>query len=1058
MNDLIQKIQKGAKEHGDKMIFMALDYERGHQEVNYGKLWECVRAYAATMKEHGICHGKRAVILCDNSLDNIYMVYACVLLGVTFTILPVPIDEGKINRYYSVVQSCSPDAVLVPKHIYGMLGEQAKGLMVPDMKCIYDWVEHAPTESEPEIYDTKSDDIIYLQYSSGSTNEPKGVMISYENLMANLADYKRLVPADLPCRVSWVPFFHNIGLLAVIFKTIYDESYAYLIKTTDFIRNPLLWLRAITEFKADITVGPNSAYDLCTKIVDEEMAKQFDLTSVKVFGNGSEMVLSDTIDRFCHLFHVKPETFMFSYGLAETVCTATGGHEGYEIRKIDYDAYKKNRFVVLSGEDADNHINKTIVSNGRPLDTIKVVIADMKNPTQEVTDNRQIGEICLQGPAVAKGYLGDIDENANFHHRIDSYEGEFLRTGDMGVLYEGKLYVTGRIKELIIINGHNIYPSDVQHTIFKTVRELAGHAICVFSYSVEGKERVVIIIEVDANEKFDYESISGVINHAVTNAFEVSPYDIAFVQSGSLIRTDNGKLRIHKIRRAYKSDELKLLYSGRHIHDDSDAGETEESTDLIEQGVRSLFDKILHISGADIHTSFLELGGNSFDTLELIVELEQKFSVKFDAREILLNPSVCGIAEQIRSKVADHKLDLPQTNLYAECVLPDEIAVTEAYEKEPSECSVFFLTGSTGFLGAYLIASILKRSAVSNVKLYCHCRAKSQENGMERIKKNMQHYMCWEDAFEQHIYPVLGDLAKPHMGIEETLYQKLAGEVELVIHNGALLNFMFPYEYLRKTNVYGTQECLRFACGGRPKYFNYISSFSVYDNPSHFRKTAYEDDLLESADGYFLGYSQTKWVSEKLVGIAKERGLKACIFRPGDITGTKDTGIWEMGDLISRILVSAIQTGRMPGADIKFFLTPVDYVADAITHILANGDAYGKAFNLVNTNIAPAAEVKNIIEACGYPIEIIPYDIWQRELVASDTEKNALKILACLFDGDGGNEDSIIRRYSDNEAIFDTSNTDAFLKGSDITCPPVDKELISAYLRYFAEKGYIVRR
>lgn len=1055
MNDLIRSIQEGAKEKADTMVFTSLDYERGHRVISYGKLWESVRAYAAAMKESGICHGKRVVILCDNSLDNIYMVYGCMLLGVTFIMLPVPIDEGKFNRYHSVVKSCSPDAVLIPKHIYGMLGEQIKGLMVSGVKLIYDRMENVPEEFEIAAYDTQGDDIIYLQYSSGSTNEPKGVMISYNNLMTNLSDYQRLVPANLKCRVSWVPFFHNVGLLSIIFKTIYDDCYAYLIKTTDFLRNPLIWLRATTELQADIMVGPNSAYDLCTKIVDAETAKQFDLTAVKIFGNGSEMILPDTIERFCKLFHVKPESFMFSYGLAETVCITSGAHEGYEMKRIDYEAYKKNRFSVLTEAEAADCTYKSIVSNGRPVESARIVITDVKNPTHAVEDSCQIGEICIQGPAVAKGYLGDIEDNANFHHRIDGYEGEFLRTGDMGVLYEGKLYVTGRMKEIIIINGHNIYPSDIQHTIFKTVRELAGHTVCVFSYSVEGKERVVIIIEADERENLNYETISEAINHAITNAFEVSPYDIAFVQARSLIRTDNGKLRIHKIRRAYKANELELLYSGRHVQDNSGADKIEGCTDSVERDVRGAFDKVLNISGADMHTSFLELGGNSFDTLELIVELEQKFSLKFDAREILMNPTVCGIAEQIRNRIADKQSTYTQTDLYAECVLPEEISVTGSYEKKPSECSVFFITGTTGFLGAYLISSLLKRSSVQDIRLYCHCRAKSPENGMERIRKNMQHYECWNDSFEQYIYPVLGDLTKPHMGIEEALYQRLVREVEVVYHNGALLNFMFPYEYLKKSNVYGTVECLRFACESKPKYFNYISSFSVYDNPSHFRKTAYEDDLLESAEGYFLGYSQTKWVSEKLAGIAGERGLKAAIFRPGDITGEKDKGIWEMGDLVSRVLVSVIQTGKMPAADINIFFTPVDYVSDAVVHISKNEAAYGKAFNVVNQNIASAGEIRNIMEACGYPVEIIPYDIWQRALAESDAEKNALKILACLFGGDGDSEDSIVKRYSDNEAIFDTSNTDEFLKDSDISCPPVDKELLCRYFEYFANKGYI---
>jgi len=277
----------------------------------------------------------------------------------------------------------------------------------------------------------------------------------------------------------------------------------------------------------------------------------------------------------------------------------------------------------------------------------------------------------------------------------------------------------------------------------------------------------------------------------------------------------------------------------------------------------------------------------------------------------------------------------------------------------------------------------------------------------------------------------------------------------MVIHNGAILNFVFPYHQMKNTNVEGTIEALRFACKGCPKYFHYISSYSVYDNPSHFERHVKEDDPLESPDGYFLGYSETKWVAEKLVGIAKKRGLRTSIYRPGDITGTLKEGIWKLGDLISRSIVGCIQLGCFPEIDVNLHLTPVDYVADAIVSIAFQSASRDRAFNILNQDLMSVKEMYLLMKKLGYQVEHLPFDEWCQRLEACTSEENVLRILSCLFTDKRLAGEGISERFGVRQAKMDTGNTEGLLAGRGITCPPVDEALIKSYLWYFHKCGYI---
>ena len=292
----------------------------------------------------------------------------------------------------------------------------------------------------------------------------------------------------------------------------------------------------------------------------------------------------------------------------------------------------------------------------------------------------------------------------------------------------------------------------------------------------------------------------------------------------------------------------------------------------------------------------------------------------------------------------------------------------------------------------------------------------------------------------------------PHLG--EELWQELTEKIQVIYHNGALLNFVFPYEFLKETNVHGTVETLRLACAGQPKYYHYVSSYSVYDTPNNKGKRVYENDPLNTAHGFSLAYSETKWVSEKLVGIAQKRGLHTVIYRPGDITGAAN-GIWEMDDMVSRMIVGTIQMQAIPRTSYCMHMTPVDFVANAICCISRKPEAMDQAFNLVNPEPVPVKKAVSYIRACGYPVRYISFPASKSKLKQADASENALTLLACLFESGTDANPGVLRHFIGKDTVYDCTKANLLLNQSGISCPPVDEKLFAAYLNYFKKNGCI---
>ena len=705
-------------------------------------------------------------------------------------------------------------------------------------------------------------------------------------------------------------------------------------------------------------------------------------------------------------------------------------------------------------EEKEGEQVKEIVSVGAPVKDLNLVIANPK--TKKPYPDLHIGEIFISGDSVANGYWGNLKENANFRVRLEGYDRNFYKTGDLGFLYEGHLYITGRIKEMLIINGHNIFPSDLQALIIQKVPALATTAFGFFSTNDGDKEHVIAVVESTPEE--DFQKRVGQINAAVSERFGFSFYDIIFVPRSAIPRTDNGKLQMLKARDLYQQGKLQLLHSS-HAYRTGSAETTiiDKSIDKADEillQVKSVFEKVLNIEQYNLTDSFLELGGDSLMGFELVSKIEERFHVKLDLREVLLDSSVSGVANYVRQVLTGGKGTSKAVNLEQECHLDPAISPSGAYETAPQDCRNILLTGATGFLGAQLIRAILTQYPKVGLHLYCLVRADSEEAGLERLIKNMEHYECWKEEYRGFLHPVIGDLSTEKFGLSDEQWQELAQTIEVIYHNGALLNFIFPYEFLKETNVHGTVETLRLACAGQPKYYHYVSSYSVYDTPNNKGKRVYENDPLNTARGFSLAYSETKWVSEKLVGIAQKRGLHTVIYRPGDITGASN-GIWEMDDMVSRMIVGTIQMQAIPRTSYCMHMTPVDFVADAICCISRKPEAMDQAFNLVNPAPVPVKKAVSYIRAHGYPVRYISFGAWKSKLKQATASENALTLLACLFESGTDANPGVLRHFIGKDTIYDCTKANVLLNQSGISCPPVDEKLFGAYLNYFKKNGWI---
>ena len=476
--------------------------ENGEDEagrLTYEELDLQAQAIAATLQER-VEPGDRALLLYPAGLDFISAFFGCLYAGVIAVPAYAPRQNRAVNRILAIAEDARASVVLTTQSVRSNLSQRSK--IPTELTAIGEWImtdaiDRAAASGWRETQIDR-DTLAFLQYTSGSTGRPKGVMVTHENLIANNEMVRvSFHHSEKTVFASWLPLFHDMGLIGGVLQPLYLGILSVLMAPAAFIQKPVRWLQAISKYRATSAGGPNSAYEVCVQKVRGEDKESLDLSSWKVAFNGAEPIRAGTLERFAAAFNpcgFRLEAIYPCYGLAEATIFVAGGNpvDPPTLVEVDTLALEQNR--VKSPDNSES--SRTIVGCGNTSLDQKIVIADPE--THSPCPDQQVGEIWVCGPNVARGYWNQPEETERtFCARLaNGDQTRFLRTGDLGFINNGELFVTGRLKDLIIIRGRNYYPQDIEATVESSHPAIESNASAAFSVEVGGEERLVVACEV----------------------------------------------------------------------------------------------------------------------------------------------------------------------------------------------------------------------------------------------------------------------------------------------------------------------------------------------------------------------------------------------------------------------------------------------------------------------------------------------------------------------------------------------------------------------------------
>lgn len=532
--------------------------EGGHlEDLNYAELAQKAKALASLIQKE-VPLKEKVLISLDSSLEYLIGFFACIYAGV----IPVtgfpPQRQRHLYRLEWMIKDSGAVGVITSSEILSKAVLESS--LINSMKHItVDHIDLAQIDSwNPSS--VSPDDLAFLQYTSGSTSNPKGVMVSHRNLISNFELMVKLVGIKhFEKLVTWLPIFHDLGLIGCLLSMFYLGKPAVFMAPLRFLKNPMSWLKTISDEKATMTMAPNFAYDLVSKAATEANLAGLDLSSLSCAVNGAEPIRMKTLRQFQQVFEkvgLKPNVLKPAYGMAEA--TLAVSYEMQPDRTVK--RLSKQNFInhkVVPAQPDEELVE--LVSCGKTCNPHQIIVVNPNDQTE--CPSNMIGEIWFSGPSVTQGYFHNIEATSEIFVKNPSFSArkKFLRTGDLGFIdEEGRLYVTGRLKDLIIIHGKNIYPQDLEILACESHLAIISNGAAAFAIVEDEQERLVIAVEIQA-EFHHYPEIYQSIRESVWNAYEVAVYEIILIKQNTLPKTSSGKLQRRLCREHYLQNQFQLL-------------------------------------------------------------------------------------------------------------------------------------------------------------------------------------------------------------------------------------------------------------------------------------------------------------------------------------------------------------------------------------------------------------------------------------------------------------------------------------------------------------------
>ncbi len=566
-SSLVDMIRQNAARRPDhRAVVAATDAQRDETALTYSELYRQAASLAARLAEQAP-PGERALLLFPTGLEFVVSYFACLMAGIIAVPLMPPRKNSNHDASAPIIADCAPRLVLTQgdrDNLHASLRQRFADRGVVHMPVN---LPAALPETDPDItrrIDPSAESLAFLQYTSGSTSVPRGVMVSHGNLLANLEMMRlRLGNTEASNHVSWIPLYHDLGLIMNLLQPLYVGATSVLMSPSGFMHRPLSWLRAIHRHGAEVAAAPNFAYDLCVDRFRPDQMAGVDLSAWKLAVNGAEPVRAETLERFAECF--RPYGFDAAslhptYGLAEATLVVSSAPRGRG-KKVQPASARALQDRKVASPDADADVRK-IVGCGTALDGLEIAIVHPDARHRQA--GNLLGEIWVKGANVAQGYWGrSNDSDAHFRATIageDEAGGVWLRTGDLGYVdQDNELYIAGRLKDVIIIRGVNHYPQDIEATAAEAHQALRRDHGAVFTVpDANGNESVILVQEVERTQrhKLDEKEIQASIRSCVVDAHDISLSKIVLIRPGAIPKTTSGKIQRHRARQLWLEGAL----------------------------------------------------------------------------------------------------------------------------------------------------------------------------------------------------------------------------------------------------------------------------------------------------------------------------------------------------------------------------------------------------------------------------------------------------------------------------------------------------------------------
>ncbi|UUO17102.1 non-ribosomal peptide synthetase [Dolichospermum heterosporum] len=870
-------------------------------------------------------------------------------------------------------------------------------------------------DQEYEVFNSQSpenpfsevlpENLACVLYTSGSTGQPKGVILTHGALVNHSSAISEAFGLTSSDRVLQFAAFGFDVALEEIFPTWFKGG-TVVLRPTQMFSSFANFAQFIEQQQLSVLTLTSAYWHEWMVAVSQSYATV--PQSLRLLTVGGDTVLPETVAMWQQLVGNRI-TCLNAYGPTEASVTAII----YDVQ--NFSSEKTNTVLI-----------------GRPVANTEIYILDSN--LQAVPMGVK-GELYIGGERLARGYLNrpELTQEKFIAHPFNNPKSQIknpklYKTGDLArYLPDGNIEFIGRIDDVVKIRGFRVALGEIESLLIQHPDVICQ--VVILREDQPGHKQLVAYVVTD-NPSLTQNELQSFLKQKLPNYM----IPTAFVMMEGLPVTTNGKVD----RRALPAPSQEINLSNFVLPNTP-----------TQKLIADIWRSVLVTTQLGIHNNFFDIGGNSLRAMQVMSLLTETLQIDLPLRYLFENPTVAELAAGFDSLLTSQTNTITTSNLdlKAEAVLDPSIQIPNQPFEYNNKPQGIFLTGVTGFLGSHLLYELLQHTQAD---IYCLIRATNIEQAQQKLQNQLQLYKLWSGVDRKRIIPVVGDLGKNYLGLSTSEFQQLAGQIDAIYHCGAWINVIYPYSVLKPANVLGTQEIIRLASEIKVKPLHYISTTSVLSaaTPNE-TGLILESDLLEQYQVLENGYVQSKWVAEKLVMQSRDLGLPVAIYRASRITGNTQTGISNTDDLFCRLVKGCLETRIFPDVQMEDNLTPVDYVSKIIVNLSGQKESLGKAFHLVNPESTTIRDLFHLMHSLGYPVQMIPVEKWHSEISLesqiSDTDN--LRVLSHIIPK--------VAVENSPEPQIDYENTINGVGNIDLMYPALDQKLLKTYISYFISSGFI---